>query len=129
MAKIKQFTIAVENQPGTVARIARTLGNAKVNILALLATAQGSSGTVQFVAENAGRAKKALDQAGLAYRETTAEEHELSNKPGALAQCLDKLAAKGVNLNSIHATAAKGGRKAVVVYTVESAEKTTTATA
>jgi hypothetical protein len=129
MAKIKQFTIAVENRPGTVARIARTLGNAKVNILALLATAQGSSGTVQFVAENAGQAKKALDQAGLAYRETTAEEYELSNKPGALAQCLDKLAAKGVNLNSIHATAAKGGKKAVVVYTVESAEKTTTATA
>ncbi len=129
MAKIKQFTIEVENRPGTVARIARTLGNAKVNILALLATSQGSSGTVQFVAENAGRAKKALDQAGLAYRETTAEEYELSNKPGALAQCLDKLAAKGVNLSSIHATAAKGGKKAVVVYTVESAEKTTTATA
>jgi len=129
MAKIKQFTIEVENRPGTVARIARTLGNAKVNILALLATSQGSSGTVQFVAENAGRAKKALDQAGLAYRETTAEEYELSNKPGALAQCLDKLAAKGVNLSSIHATAAKGGKKAVVVYTAESAEKTTTATA
>jgi hypothetical protein len=129
MAKIKQFTVAVENRPGTVARIARTLGNANVNILALLATAQGNSGTVQFVAENAGRAKKALDQAGLAYRETTAEEYELANKPGALAQCLDKLAAKGVNLSSIHATAAKGGRKAVVVYTVESAEKTTTATA
>lgn len=129
MAKIKQFTIPVQNQPGAVAEIARTLGNAKVNILALLATAQGTSGTVQLVAEDARRARKALDAASLAYEETTAEEYELPNKPGALAQCLDKLAARGINLNSIHATASKGGRKAVVVYTAEAQAKAATATA
>jgi hypothetical protein len=127
MAKTKEFTIAVENRPGAVAEIARTLGNAKVNILALLGTAQGTSGTVQLVAEDAKRAKKALDEAKLSYQERTAEEYELPNKPGALAQYLDKLAAKGVNLNSIHATASKGGRKAVVVYTAEAEAKTATA--
>ena len=123
MAKIKQFTIAVDNRPGAVAEIAKTLGNAKVNILALLATAQGSSGTLQLVAEDARRAKKALDEARIAFTESMAEEYELPNKPGALAQCLDKLAARGINLTSIHATASKGGRKAVVVYTVETAAK------
>jgi hypothetical protein len=127
MAKTKEFTIAVENRPGAVAEIARTLGNAKVNILALLGTAQGTSGTVQLIAEDAKRAKKALDEAKLSYQETTAEELELPNKPGALAQYLDKLAAKGINLNSIHATAAKGGKKAVVVYTAETVAKTATA--
>ena len=123
MAKTKQFTIAIENRPGTVAEIARTLGNAKVNILALLGTAQGTSGAVQLVVEDARRAKKALDEAKIAYKETAAEEYELPNKPGALAQCLDKLANKGINLNTIHATASKGGRKAVVVYTVEAESK------
>lgn len=129
MAKTKQFTISVQNQPGAVAEIARTLGNAKVNILALLGTAQGATGTVQLVAEDARRAKKALDAAKLAYQETPAEEYELPNKPGALAQCLEKLEAKGVNLNSICATAAKGGKKAVVVYTIAAAEKAATAIA
>jgi hypothetical protein len=129
MAKTKQFTISVQNQPGAVAEIARTLGNAKVNILALLGTAQGATGTVQLVVEDARRAKKALDAAKLAYQETPAEEYELPNKPGALAECLEKLEAKGVNLNSICATAAKGGKKAVVVYTIAAAEKAATATA
>jgi hypothetical protein len=78
---------------------------------------------VELVVEDARRAKKALDGAGLTYKETIAEEHELPNKPGALAECLDKLAAKGVNLNSICATAAKGGKKAVVVYRVAAAEE------
>jgi hypothetical protein len=129
MAKTKQFTVSVENRPGAVAEIAKTLGNAKVNILALLATVQGTGGVVELVVEDARRAKKALDEAGLAYGETAAEEYELLNKPGALAQHLDKLAAKGVNLSSICATAAKGGKKAVLVYTVQAAAKAKAATA
>jgi hypothetical protein len=123
MAKTKQFTIAVENQPGTVAEIAKTLGNAKVNILSLLGTVQGTGGTLQLIVKDARRAKKALDDARISYQETPAEEYELANKPGALADCLQKLAAKGVNLSSIHATASKGGKKAVVVYTIDAAPK------
>jgi hypothetical protein len=127
MAKTKQFTITVENRSGAVAEIARTLGSAKVNILALLGTAQGTTGTVELVVEDARRARKALDEAKLTYKETTAEEYELPNKPGALAQCLDKLAAKGVNLNSICATVSKGGKKAVLVTTVAASEKVASA--
>ena len=129
MAKTKQFTIAIDNQPGAVAAIARALGDAKVNILSLLGTVQGTAGSVQFIVDDARRAKKTLDAARIAYQETPAEACDLPNKPGALAQCLAKLAAKGVNLSSIHATAAKGGKKAVIVYTAEVAAKTATATA
>ena len=129
MAKTKQFTISVDNHPGAVAGIAKTLGDAKVNILSLLGTSQGTAGTVQLVVDDARRAKKALDAARISYQETPAESYDLSNKPGALANCLDKLAKKGVNLNSIHATAAKGGKKAVVVYTAEAAAKASIATA
>lgn len=129
MAKTKQFTIAVENRPGAVAEIAKMLGNAKVNILALLATAQETGGTVELVVADPKRARKALDDSGLTYREIIAEEYELQNKPGALAQYLEKLAGKGVNLNSICATASKGGKKAVLVYTVEAEGKAKAATA
>jgi hypothetical protein len=129
MAKTNQFTISVQNQPGAVLEIVRTLGKAKVNILSLLATAQGASGTVQLIVEHPKRAKKVLEDAKLSYQETEAEQYELPNKPGALAQCLERLAAKGVNLNSIHATAVKGGKKAVVVYTAKPAAKAEAATA
>lgn len=126
MAKTKQFTIAVDNRPGVVAEIAKTLGDAKVNILALLATAQGAAGTIHLVAENHKQAKKTLDAARLPYQETAAETYALPNKPGALAQCLGKLAARGVNLSSIHSTAVKGGKKAVVFVTVEAAPQAAT---
>src|SRR5258708_36468447 len=98
MAKTKQFTIAVDNQPGAVAGIAKTLGIAKVNILSLLGSAQGTAGTVQLIVDDARRAKKALDAARISYQETPAEAYDLPNKPCALAPSLDKLAAKGVKL-------------------------------
>ena len=129
MAKTKQFTISVDNQPGAVARIAKALGDSKVNILALLGTSQGTTGTIQLVAEDAKKAKKALDARNISYQETAAEQYELPNKAGALAQCLASLEKKGVNLSSVHATAAKGGKKAVVVYTLQTAEKAAAATA
>ena len=129
MAKTKQFTISVQNQPGTVLEIVKTLGNAKVNILSLLGTAQGTSGTVHLIVEDPRRARKVMDDAKLTYQETEAEQYELPNKPGALAQSLEKLAAKGVNLNSIHATAVKGAKKAVVVYTAEGTAQAAAATA
>lgn len=129
MAKTKQFTITVDNHPGAVAEIAKTLGDAKVNILSLLGTTQGTAGAVQLIVDDPRRAKKALDAARISYQETPAEVYDLPNKPGALAQSLEKLAAKGVNLSSIHATSAKGGKKAVIVYTAEAAAKAATAIA
>src|SRR5690242_10864617 len=129
MAKTKQFTIAVENKPGAVLKVAKALGDAKVNILALLAAAQGSNGSVQLIAEDPKRARKAVDDASIGYQEAEAEHLELANKPGALAQTLNKLAAKGVNLSSICAIGPKGGRKAIVIYTAEVAEKAAAATA
>ena len=111
MAKTKQFTVSIDNHPGAVAEIVRTLGSAKVNILSLLGTSQGTGGIVQLLVDDPRRAKKALDSARVAYQETLAELHELPNKPGALALVLDKLAAKGINLASIHATARKAARR------------------
>ena len=121
MAKTKQLSVSVDNKPGAVAEIVKALGNAKVNILALLAWAEGPAGTVQVVVEDSRRAKKALDDARIAYQEQAIEQIELTNKAGELSKTLDKLAAKGVNLNAIYATATKGGKKAVVVYAVATA--------
>ncbi len=66
MAKTKQFTISIDNHPGAVAEIARTLGSAKVNILSLLGTSQGTGGIVQLLVDDPRRAKKALDSARVA---------------------------------------------------------------
>src|SRR5215472_12068114 len=129
MSQTKQFRVTVRNHPGAVAEIARTMANAKINILALLGTSQGSAGTVQFVAEDSAQAKKALDAAKFSYEEMPAEQFELPNKAGALADYLEHLAAKSVSLNSIYTTAHKDGKAVTVVYSVEAEGAATAAKA
>lgn len=115
MAKTKQITVEIENAPGAAAKVAKVLGDAKVNLLALVGTGQGTAGTLRIVVNDARKAKKALEQAAIGFSETDVEQLELANTPGALAKHLEKVAKKGTNLSLIYATTAKGSRKVTVV--------------
>jgi hypothetical protein len=120
MAKVKQLTIAVENRPGSLAKVARILADADVNMLGLLGSTTGEQGSIQVVVDNPKKAKKALDEAKLSYTDGVLEQLELSNKPGELAKLAEKLAKKGVNIDSVYATVPKGAKKAVVLLATSS---------
>ena len=115
MAKLKQLTISLANRPKALAQMARVLADAKVNLLALLGNTTGPQGSAQVVVDDIRKAKKALEQALLPYSEGTVEEFELANKPGALADLTEKLAKKGINIDSAYASMPKGAKKAVIV--------------
>ncbi len=121
MAKVKQFTVTVENRPGAAAEVAAALADAKVNILALVGNANEQQGRIQLVVDNPGKAKKALQAANISHSEATVEQVELRNKPGALATHLKKLAAKGVNLDSVYATASKSSKRSTIIIGTQSA--------
>jgi hypothetical protein len=123
MPKAKQLTIACENRPGTLAHIAKVLGDAKVNILSCLGTTSGTEGSVQVVVDNANKAKKALDGAGVSYTETDVIQVELPNTPGALAKFASKLADKDINITLGYQTSTKGSRKAGMVLAVSDIDK------
>jgi len=117
MPKAKQLTVFCENRPGSLAQIARVLGDAKVNILAFV-TIPFPEGSVQVVVDNANKARKALDGAVLSYSEADVLYVELPNMPGALGSFAGKLATKEINIASGYATVAKGAKKASVVLAV-----------
>ena len=94
MPKAKQLTVTCENRPGTLADIAKALGDSKVNILSCLATTSGTEGSVRLVVDNVNKAKKALDGAGLSYTEADVLQVELPNTPGTLGKFAGKLAEK-----------------------------------
>ena len=123
MPKAKQLSVSVENRPGTLAHVARVLGDGKVNILAFLTSTLGAEGSVQVVVDNVNKAKKALEGAGLTYTESDVLYVELPNIPGALGNFAGKLAAKEINITSGYQTTGKGSRKASVVLAVSDLEK------
>ena len=122
MPKVKQLTISCDNCPGSLARVASILAEAKVNILALNATAAGAMGYIQFVADNGAKAKKALEHEGYSCFEEIVLHTTLPNVPGALARFAKKMAAKNINIGACYQTTVKGSRNATVVLAVSNQE-------
>ena len=125
MPKAKQLSVSVENRPGTLAHVAKVLGEAKVNILAFLSITSGAEGSVQVVVDNADKAKKALESAGLSYTEADVLHVDLPNVPGALGDFAGRLAARDVNITTAYQTTVKGSKRASVVLAVSDLDKAT----
>jgi hypothetical protein len=60
MPKVNQLTVPVENQPGTLAHLAKVLGEAKVNIQGFLLTTSGAKGSVKLIVATMWRRPKRL---------------------------------------------------------------------
>ena len=116
MAKVKQLTVSLENQPGTFAAVAKVLADAKVNILAVLGSTAGAQGSAQVVVDNITEAKKALSAAQVSYVVGTLEQVELPNKSGALAEFTARLAKRGINIDAVYGTVLKGAKKSVLFF-------------
>jgi hypothetical protein len=116
MAKVKQLTVSLANQPGTFAEVAKVLADAKVNILGVLGGSAGTEGSAQVVVDNFAKAKKALAAAKLPCTEGTLDQVELPNKPGALADYTAKLSKKGMNIDAAFGTVLKGAKKSVLYF-------------
>ncbi len=123
MPKATQLTVSLENRPGTLAHLAKLLGDAKVNILAFNATTAGYEGTVHLVVDNVAKAKEALGAAGLSYTEREVLQVALANRPGALGRFAGKLAARDINITWGYQTGVKGSKKASLVLAVSDLEK------
>ncbi|MCI0402264.1 MAG: ACT domain-containing protein [Acidobacteria bacterium] len=123
MAKARQLTVPCENRPGTLAEVAKVLGDAKVNILSCLTTTSGTQGECHFLVDNVNRAKKALAAARLSYTEADVLSVELPNRPGVLGAFAGKLAARGINITLGYHTSVKGSKKACVVLVVSDLDK------
>ena len=116
MAKVKQLTVSLENQPGKLAAVAKVLADSKVSILGILGSTAGTQGSVQVVVDNITEAKKALSAAQVSYEVGTLEEVELPNKLGALEEFTARLAKRGINIDAVYGTVLKGAKKSVLFF-------------
>jgi len=123
MPKAKQLSVSVENRPGTLAHVAKVLGDAKVNILAFLTTTSNTEGAVHVVVDHVEKARGALDREKLPFTEADVLHFELPNKAGALASFAGKLAAQEINITLGYQTSVKGSKKANIVLAVSDVEK------
>jgi hypothetical protein len=118
MAKVKQITAWVDSYPGTLGRIAKALGNAKVNITSFTAYGTGGESPIRLQVSSPVKAKKVLRDLGIRTTEEEVLRLTVSDKPGVLGEIGSRLGQVSINMDYAYATVAKGGKKVDVVLGV-----------
>ncbi|HKA62206.1 MAG TPA: ACT domain-containing protein [Methylomirabilota bacterium] len=124
MTKITQITVTAQSKPGVLAKIARAVADAGVNISAICAGETPGRGKLRMVVDDPERAKKALAAAKIRCAEEPALLLSVEDHPGALATLAEKLAAAKINIKCAYATTViPGGGPCHVVVAVTNADK------
>lgn len=119
MPTATQLNLPLDNEIGTLARLCRDLAHGGVNLLAIAAPETGrEKGGVRLLVMNRDVAVRALSKAGYLFAEEEVLFLELSNRPGALAKAIEKLARARINIRYAYATASPRTKKTAAVVAV-----------
>ncbi len=99
MPTSKEFTIRMEDRPGTLGKVCQALADRGVNILAFQSFPTGGESLVRFVADNPTTAKTILDMQRLSYTEAEVAQVKLPHRPGELARAASRLGEANININ------------------------------
>ncbi len=121
--KFKQLSVFVENQPGRLAAVAKTLGDAGINIMAMTIAETREFGVVRMIVADPDAGMKALKDAGFTVMTTNVLAIEVPNKPGALGKVLDTFTKAGINVEYMYAFVAKKADAAILVFRFDGADK------
>ncbi len=99
MATRKEFSVTMENRPGTLARMCAELAERNVNVVALMSIEHGGKSLVRMLVDKPAPAVKALDALGYQYTQGEVLTTAVANRPGTLGKVVKALGEAGVNIN------------------------------
>ena len=99
-----EFTVILDDKPGTLAHLGGVLGDAGVNIEAVQGTSREGKTVVRFVTGDVNAAAAALEQAGVPYTKREVLVVRVLDEPGALGSVALVMANAGINIDSIYVT-------------------------
>jgi prephenate dehydratase len=115
--KVDYYSMKVKNRPGTGAALLATLKGAGVNLLAFTGFPSGGGAQVDFIPQNRARFLKAARKAKLKLSpRKTVFLVQGSDRVGALAGILGKLAAARISLTAMDAVTAGQGRFGAIFW-------------
>ena len=97
MPTSKEFAIRLEDRPGTLGQVCRTLADRGVNILAFQSFTSEGKSQVCVVVDNPKTAKSVLDREGLAYTEAEVAQVKLPHQAGEVARVASRLGEANIN--------------------------------
>ncbi len=100
MPTTKEFTIRLEDRPGTLGKLCHVLAERSINILAFQSfPLQKGKSSVRLILDNPAVAREILGLQKTDYTETEVAKVTLTHRPGELARAAARLGEAGINID------------------------------
>ena len=123
---VKQISVFLENNKGTLAPLTRLLGENGIDLIALSIADTEQYGILRCIVPDSDLAIKVLRDAGYSVRETQVLAVCVQDEPGGLADILDTLADGDISVEYLYSFVRSTGKYALVIFhlsNLESGEK------
>lgn len=115
--KVDYFKITTTDKPGQGARILGALRDAGINLLAFAGFPRRGRAQLDFIPEDTEAFKKAAKQAGLKIGpKKSVFLIQGEDRPGAIADLLERLAEAKINVTAVDAVSAGEGRYGAILW-------------
>ena len=119
----KEFTVQIEDRPGTLGTLCRALADRGINIVALQAFPTGGTSTLRIVVDNPATAKTVFNAQHVNLTEIDVASVKLAHRPGELARAASKLGENNININYIYGGVESGTNAPVLIFGVQDANQ------
>lgn len=120
---VKQISLFLENKKGRLAHVCRVLGNEGINIRALSIADTTDFGVLRLIVNDPEKAYAVLKAHKFAVSMTDVLAMAVPDRPGGLAQALEKLDGADINVEYMYAFLGTAAQDALVIIRVENPEK------
>ncbi len=120
---IKQLTVFVQNEKGTVATVTEILANNNINLRALSIAETEDFGILRLIVNDTKKAEQVLLEAGYLIKTINVVGVKIGDAPGKLTSALKALDEASINIEYMYAFMARTERHAYVVLRVEENEE------
>lgn len=102
MPTAKEFTLTMDDRPGTLGKICRSLAERNVNIVAAQSFPSSGKSLTRLVFDDPIKARSVLDSERMTYTQTDVLKINLAHRPGELARAAQKLGDASININYLY---------------------------
>lgn len=121
---IKQLSVFVENEIGSLAGVTTVLKDNEINIRAIASFDTPEFAILRIVVDYPEKAKILLTERGFAVKMSDVVAVELEDKPGDLDRMLHAIAAANLGINYIYSFVLRSGKAPLMVVNTGDLEKT-----
>ena len=121
--KLNQIAVFLQNKPGHLSGICRTLADENINIVTLSLADTQQFGILRLIVKDWERAAKALERAGYLVQVREVVAAEVEDRPGGMADLLEIVSKAGLNVEYVYAFAFHNGNRAVLIFRFDDPDK------